>query len=112
MSYEQVDSVLYRWATSNGLTVSTLYKDYEVRSIDVVDAQGARFQLWLDPPEATGEIGVHVWDYRRRRADYEVQLKDLTECLDDALRMASKWSSSGGAQGSSARDRGVEHPTD
>lgn len=91
MSYARVDPILKQWAADKGLTVMTSYKDYEVRSIDLVDAQGARFQLWLDPPGESGRISVHVWDYRKRRADYEVQLDDLAECLDEALRAASEW---------------------
>lgn len=91
MSYAYVDPILNRWTAVNGLTVMTSYKDYEVRSIDLVDAQGTRFQLWLDPPRGNGRVAVHVWDYRERRADYEVQLEDLAECLDEALQAASKW---------------------
>lgn len=91
MSYARIDPILDRWATANGLNVMTSYKDYEVRSIDLVDVRGTRFQVWIDPPGATGRIGVHVWDYRKRRADYEVQLEDLAECLDEALQAASDW---------------------
>jgi hypothetical protein len=91
VSYAGIDPILDRWAAANGLTVMTSYKDYEVRSIDLVDAQGTRFQLWLDPPGETGAVGVHVWDYRKRRADYEVQLEDLAEYLDGALQTASEW---------------------
>jgi len=91
MSYARVDPILNRWAADHGLTVMTSYKDYEVRSIDLVDAQGARYQLWLDPPGETGRVGVHVWDYRKRRADYEGKLEDLIQCLDEALQAASEW---------------------
>lgn len=91
MSYARIDPILDRWAAANGLIVMTSYKEYEVRSIDLVDSQGARFQLWLDPPGETGRIGVHVWDYKKRRADYEVKLEDLADCLDEALQAASEW---------------------
>jgi len=91
MSYAGVDPILNQWAADHRLTVMTSYKDYEVRSIDLVDAQGVRFQLWLDPPGETGRIGVHVWDYRKRRADYGANLEDLAKCLDEALQAASEW---------------------
>ena len=69
----------------------TSYKDCEVRSIDLADEEGCRFQLWVDPPEQAGKIGVHVWDYKKRRMDYDVEFDDLVDCLDEALRMVSQW---------------------
>lgn len=91
MSYSQIDPVLDRWAADQDLTVMTLYKDCEVRSIDLAGEEGCRFQLWVDPPEQAGKVCVHIWDYRKRRADYESELEDLVDCLDEALRTVSRW---------------------
>ena len=92
MSYSQLDPILNRWAASRGLHVLTAYRDSEVRSIDLVGAKGARSQLWIQPPEETGRVTVHVWDYGTRRWDCEVDLDRLSECLDIAFETASRWS--------------------
>ncbi len=71
----------------------TAYKGYEVRSVDLTNEEGSRFQLWVDPPGEDGRVGVHVWNYKKRRADYGVKIQDLGNCLDEALRVVSGWSS-------------------
>jgi len=92
MSYAAIDEVLSQWAASHELHLATTYRDVEVRSIEIVDDGGGRFQLWVDPPAVNGLIGVHVWDYRKQRAKYEARLVDLPSCLDEALRTISLWS--------------------
>lgn len=94
MNYMRIDPILDQWAAANGLTVMNLYKGYDVRSVEIADGQGTRFQLWIDPPEEHGRISVHLWDYKKRRADYNVKLEQLAECLDRALRTACEWAES------------------
>lgn len=91
MSYSEIDPILSRWAARRNLQVLTEYRDVEVRTFEVVDRGGARFQLWIDPPEGTGKVKVHLWDYGTRRRDYEVRPDRLLECLDSALKVVSRW---------------------
>ena len=69
----------------------TEYKGEEVRSFLLVGQHGSKAQLWIDPPSPTGEVGVHAWDYRRRREDYVTNVGALESCLDQALEVAEGW---------------------
>lgn len=84
MSYDSVDSIIKKWVATRHLTLFTEYKESEVRSVDVVNQRGRRCQLWIDEPDAAGEVGVHVWDYKRKRNDYSVPISRLFACLDEA----------------------------
>ena len=92
MSYSQIDPILNQWAASRGLSIMTLHRDCTVRSIDVVDDVGGRFQLWVGPPKRAGRVGVHVWDDQKRRKDYEIEPEGLADCLDEALQTVARWS--------------------
>jgi hypothetical protein len=90
MSYEAIDAPLARWAADHRLHVGTKYRDEEVRSIDIVSQKGRRYQLWIDPPR-DGGIAIHAWDYKKRRADFDVLVNDLPLALDEALVEIGKW---------------------
>jgi hypothetical protein len=91
MSYDVIDSVLKRWATAHGLHIYSEFKGEAVRSTDLVDAQGRRCQMWLDPPDSGGRVGVHVWDYRKRRKDFTGSVETLGEVLEQALVQGKEW---------------------
>ncbi len=91
MSYGVADSVLEPWAASHELHIHTLFKDVEVRSIDVVSKNGKRFQIWIDPPDQAGTTEVHVWDMKNRRMDYSATLATLENQLEAAYQQAINW---------------------
>ncbi len=86
MNYDSIDSIIKKWVASHHLTLFTEYKESEVRSVDVVNQQGRRCQIWVDKPDDQGEVGVHVWDYKRKRNDYAVPISELALCLDEAYK--------------------------
>ena len=91
MSYESIDKIISAWATDFALTVYHEYKDVEVRSTDVVGSSGAKCQIWIDPPDAHNRVGVHVWNYRDKRAHSLVPASQLRESLKSAYATALGW---------------------
>jgi hypothetical protein len=95
MTYVDVDKILLPWLKRYGLHVFTMHHEEEVRSIDVVDDAGERYQLWLSRPDAFGVVQVFVWNYKSRRKrkskEYESTLSDLEEALEDAYSEIMDW---------------------
>lgn len=73
------------------VTVYKEFKDVEVRAIDVVSPSGAKCQIWIDPPDVEGLVGVHVWNYRDKRADIYVPAAQLRASLNKAYATAHSW---------------------
>jgi len=44
----EIDSILEFWSQKYGLIVFKQYKDYEVRSISIIDDQGENYHIWID----------------------------------------------------------------
>jgi hypothetical protein len=91
MSYENIDPIIREWANKHKLTVYSSYQDYEVRSLDVVDEKGRKYQIWIDPPDENGSVDVHAWDYKKRRKDYTTSTYDLGICLEQAYNTVLLW---------------------
>lgn len=91
MNYTLIDSILEVWADNHALHVQTEFKDFEVRSIDIVSPEGVRFQLWVDKPNQDGDTNVHVWDMRKRRKDFPTTLAVLENQLEAAYQQARNW---------------------
>jgi hypothetical protein len=91
MSYEQIDDTLNAWASEHGLHIFTEYQGYEVRSTDVVDQSGNKYQIWIDVPEADGKVEVHAWDYKKRREDYIATKLSLMQALEAAHAQVALW---------------------
>jgi hypothetical protein len=91
MSYKSIDPIITVWATKHNLIIYTTYRDEEVRSVDLIGSNGHKCQLWIDTPESTGKVQIHVWDYKKRKHDYKVAIDDLPRCLEEAYETAMKW---------------------
>jgi hypothetical protein len=93
MGYEIIDNLLDGWAQSRGVHLYKKHQDSEVRSADIVDSKGRRYQIWIDKPDLNGLVGIHVWDQKRRgrKRDFLVSSADLEEYLDSALKIAKTW---------------------
>jgi hypothetical protein len=88
--YTVVDETIGAWVERNNLSLFTQYKDSEVRSVDVVGANGRRFQIWIDRPQGN-IVSVHVWDYKKMRKDWEVDISELDTSLEVAISTAQVW---------------------
>lgn len=89
MSYQLIDHIILQWTRSHSFHVSTIYKDEEIRSIDVINIKGERFQIWFDPPVGN-HIGIHVWNYKNKKdrfkKDWLVKISDLESTLIEVLK--------------------------
>jgi hypothetical protein len=88
--YTAVDLAINAWAAEHQLQVCTVYKDYEVRSVDIPRhrrwlRQRYPFQIWIDVPDDLGHVGVHAWDRRRQRLDLYTRTEAVRGALDEAL---------------------------
>ncbi|MFN2493476.1 MAG: hypothetical protein ABR501_11405 [Pyrinomonadaceae bacterium] len=91
MSYEPIDDVILNWVARHALHLYTTHREEEVRSVDLVGTNGERCQLWVDTPDQFGNVQVHVWDYMKRRQDYETAITELPQCLETAYSTAVEW---------------------
>lgn len=89
MSYHQIDETINAWASDNKLTIFTRHQDYDVRSTDVVDELGNKYQIWIDEPKSDGSVEVHVWDYKKKRKDFMTTTLNLMSALKAAYLQVS-----------------------
>src|SRR5947209_16462373 len=61
-SFALVDPAINEWCSTHSLHLFTDYKDYDVRSVDIVGSNGKKCQVWIDPPE-NENVTVHVCPY-------------------------------------------------
>lgn len=89
MDYAEIDPIIDEWVRENSLYLDTVHKEVEVRSITIVDENGIRrFQIWIEPPEKDGSIGVHVWDLKNPQTDLVALKASHGETLKKALEFA------------------------
>ena len=93
MSYAIIDPIIKQWASQNNLVLTFNYKDYDVRSVEVVDSKGERFQIWIEEPLNNGEIKIVAWDYRKRKVEFAADKFDLLQKLDKAFIAVKSWMS-------------------
>lgn len=85
-----IDAILTEWAARHGLHVQTRYRDEEVRSVDVVDDQGARYQVWL-VQRPDGDVEVNAWDHRDLRTCIKSTAAGLPEALEAGYLQVLAW---------------------
>ena len=91
MSYSAIDPIINVWKHRHSLAVGTEFKDTQVRTTEVVSRTGEMFQIWIDEPNEVGKVGVHVWDHKDRKYDWEVSVDRLDNALDEAVQTAKSW---------------------
>jgi hypothetical protein len=96
MGYESIDPVIKDWVDAHQLYLYKEYKEAEVRSVENRLGRRRGYQIWIDEPDQSGLIGVHVWDFNPlnrggRRYDFLIAKRELRECLESTLRIATSW---------------------
>ena len=91
MSYSSIDPVIKVWTTRHTLTLYTEDRETEVRTVDIVNEFGRKFQIWIDRP-IDDVVSVHAWDYKKKRQDWKIQASKLGGVLDEAVRAVQSWS--------------------
>ena len=98
--YAEIDATLFPWAQGYGFHIDTTFKDYnEFRDVNVRAESGRRYRISVDPINASREVGLHAFDYRKeRRADYKCLLPDLHQTLEAAYRTIMDWEAENAAE--------------
>lgn len=91
MKYQIVDTIINKWAQSKKLLIQTSFKGEEVRSIEIVDKKGNRYQIWVEPTDNSGEFEVNVWDFGRNKNRFICNDSDIEKQLEQAYDMAIQW---------------------
>ena len=91
MNYESIDRELNLWASINGVTIQTRYRDDEVRA----------FEIWSSDNQQKSQVGVSdlterdveltVFDGKRKRKKIRGSLNQIVELLDEAAILARQW---------------------
>ena len=89
-NYSTIDLAISAWVEKNNLSLFTQYQDSEVRSVEIIGDNGRKFQVWIDCPQGN-MVAVHVWDYKKMRQDWEVNMSELSCFLDNAINTARSW---------------------
>ena len=88
-SYTLVDPAIRDWCRRHSLFLLTDYKDYDVRSVDVVSSRGRKCQVWIDPPEH-GAVTVHIWPYGPPHERLTTSIEDFAKTLEQAYDLACR----------------------
>ncbi len=87
--FQNIDAQLYSWADRNNLQIQTLYRDEEVRSIELTNSKGTRGQIWVEINQ--DKIKVHAWDFGKNRLAIPATLTNVASALDAALSALRSW---------------------
>jgi hypothetical protein len=88
-SYALVDPAIHQWCEAHSLRLYTTYKDYDVRSVDVIGKGGAKCQVWIDPPEHDA-VTIHIWPYAPPHERLSAPVEDIAGALDRAYDLAAR----------------------
>jgi hypothetical protein len=91
MGYEQIDDILVQWSADRRIPLLKSYMDEQVRSFEIVDSDGKRFQIWVDLPDDTSVTMVHVWDFKKRTDQFTADWHSLYQELEKAFMLVGEW---------------------
>ena len=103
--FKDIDPILDKWLPKLGLTVFKEYKDYSVRSINVIDDGGLSYHIWIERNEkddsymvkAHWDLGEKVNRERVTRSWEKVsKVEQLFDTLDKAYEEVNNWIISNG----------------
>lgn len=90
MSYVQIDPIINIWISKNNLFLVKSYQDCEVRSVELVDKKGTRYQIWVEEPK-NNNIKICAWDCKKRKIEIIANKSDLLEKLEKAFLTVKNW---------------------
>ncbi|NDK40004.1 hypothetical protein DT603_14265 [Pseudoxanthomonas gei] len=89
--FDTIADALDTWAVAHQLHWQRLYKDSEVRSLDLTLSDGRIAQIWVDGSSTAG-WSVNAWD--RKAMKFSRHVADSTqmgEALSEALSTVRSW---------------------
>jgi hypothetical protein len=95
MRYNDIDSVIHRWAQRHHLSLFTSWAGGEIRSVYVSSKAGECFQIWIDAPE-DGHVWIHAAGVESRRDDHPPEdwymaIDAFDEGLEEAFLTVMAW---------------------
>ena len=95
MPYVDADKILTPWLKRHGLHLLTMDREVEVRSIDVVDDAGERYQIFLSEPDASGKVRIFAGNNKSKRKskskEFDAALTNLDQALEEAYSQIIEW---------------------
>ncbi len=95
MGYEEIDDVINRWSKYRNWPFYTSYQEAEIRSFGFADHLGNMYQMWIDKPTPSGEIKVHIWNYKskwkKKVEHFSVSKPELFDCLEKGYEIITSW---------------------
>jgi hypothetical protein len=82
-AYSKIDPILTAWARERGVHVYTHYRDVEVRSILTWYPSDEQRHMYLSPPDASDQVGLHAAVSGGWRHDRIVPLDELAVALNE-----------------------------
>lgn len=94
VTYSMLDADLNRWAKKLGTPWSRIYKDEEIRSLEVDVGLSRKVQIWVEFSDDGTHLDVKAWDKKKRLFSETASPSQLCEALDRALYQANIWQDS------------------
>ena len=103
--FKDIDPILDKWLPKYGLMVFKEYKDYSVRSIEVIDDSGLSYHIWVEQSGNGGNYTVKAhWDLGKKVNRQRVTkswekastIDQLFDTLDTAYSEVNSWIVSNG----------------
>lgn len=91
MNYQIVDNELDVWAKSHNLKIVKLYKDMDVRSVNILDASGHKYQIWIDSVEEKQKIKINYWDYKDKKGSISTEYRHFFESMEKSYEIVKDW---------------------
>ena len=95
MAYSEIDVVIREWSERHSLALNTEFGGQERRFCYVSGGPEECFQVSIEPPES-GRVLVNAWsvetiDDVELHECWTVEIRDLPQSLEVALRQVSAW---------------------
>jgi len=90
----KLDDQLGFFCKKNGLHVSSRYQGEEMRSVELVDDQGAGYQIWLETLD--GAWIVKAWDRKSFTFSCIVENEEFGLALENTYKEVMSWILSAG----------------
>ncbi|MGH9316584.1 MAG: hypothetical protein ACRD1P_05715 [Thermoanaerobaculia bacterium] len=91
MADDDIDTMIRRWAETQGLRRFNYYQENGFRSLGLADEGGRPYRITIASANPSGKVKVYAWDYGKRIAEYVSTAYDLPRSLDRAYFAVTDW---------------------
>lgn len=91
MNYQLIDHELEVWAKFHNLKIVKLYKDMDVRSVNILDESGDKYQIWIDQIKDKKNIKINYWDYKDQKGSINTDYSHFFESMEKSYEIVKDW---------------------